>query len=68
MIVREEGDLIRAVARGETAEAAGVRMGLPPPLVDRICRKWAKKGYYTYRVSPGVGWLTDAGRAKAAEA
>lgn len=67
MITQQEVNLIRAVASGETAESAGTRMGLPSVLVDHICRKWAKRGFYTYRVSPGVGWLTDSGRKKAAE-
>lgn len=62
----EEDNLIRAVSRGATAEAAGERLGLTPSRVDHICRKWAKKGLYTYQVSPAVGWLTDRGRAKAA--
>jgi hypothetical protein len=58
--------LFREVNRGHTAAAAGARMGLPPSKVNRLCLKWAKKKFYTYRTDPDLGWLTDAGRAKLA--
>jgi hypothetical protein len=60
----EEEKLFREVNRGQTAEAAGARLGMPAARVNRLCLKWAKKKLYTYRTSPEVGWLTDAGRAK----
>lgn len=62
----DEANLLRRVAQGETAEAAGGRLMLAPGKVRRWCELWSKRGWYTYRGSPGVGWLTDAGREKAA--
>jgi hypothetical protein len=61
-----EENLFRAVESGQTAEAAGVLLGLPPSKVNRLCLKWSKMKLYTYRSRPELGWLTDAGRAKLA--
>jgi hypothetical protein len=51
----------------ESVGNVGARLGIHPKRVNYLCHKWAGRDWLDYGTSPGMGWLTDAGKAKAAE-
>jgi hypothetical protein len=51
----------------ETVRDVGARLGIHPKRVNYLLLKWAGRDWLDYGTSPGMGWLTDAGKARAAE-
>jgi hypothetical protein len=51
----------------ETIWDVGIRLGIHPKRIGYLCLKWAGRDWLDYGTSPGMGWLTDAGKARAAE-
>jgi hypothetical protein len=51
----------------ESVGDVGVRLGMHRKRVNYLLLKWSDRGWFDYGTSPGMGWLTDAGKAAAAE-
>lgn len=51
----------------ETIRDVGARLGIHPKRVNYLLLKWAGRDWLDYGTSPGMGWLTDAGKAAAAQ-
>lgn len=49
----------------ESVRDIGVRLGINWKRLNYLCLKWSAKGWYDYGVSADLGWLTEAGMAKA---
>jgi hypothetical protein len=51
----------------ESVGEVGARLGIHPKRVNYLLLKWAGRDWLDYGTSPGMGWLTVAGKARAAE-
>jgi hypothetical protein len=51
----------------ESVWNVGARLDIHPKRVNYLLLKWAGRDWLDYGTSPGFGWLTDAGKARAAE-
>lgn len=64
----DERRLLIDVAAGRWARYSARASGMPANRLRYLCEdKWPAKGWYEYGVTYDLGWLTEAGKAKAAE-
>lgn len=56
-----EAGLLRALTEGIKPRDAGERLGIHWKRVEKLCWKWADRGWYEYGTTADLGWLTPRG-------
>jgi len=57
----DEAALLRALSNGVMPRDAGETLGIHWKRVEKLCYKWADRGWYEYGVTADLGWLTPKG-------